>query len=403
MDPALPNIRHLYALHEVGQCKRINQAATRVHMSQPAVTQAVAKVERAFGEQMFDRRPDGLFPTDAGTLILKRVSRALTLLKEGERLARRKIGGVGRAGFHRLTTGTQLRALTAVAKTGNFSHAAQHLKISQPAVHRAARELERLADFPFYEPLRKGVGLSPAAEIFAQHVRLAVSEYRQAHYEISAFQGHDSTRIVVGSLPLARTSIVPQAIDQLLSEAKGTLQIQCESAPFDALLRDLRFGDVDVMVGALRDPPPAEDVVQECLFSDRLFVVAAHDHPLVGRKGISLEDTLEYPWIAPPKSTPSGTYLFESLRIPQLPDTPVRIVASSMVLIRGLMQRGQYVTVMSERQIEVERKSGFIAPLDIDLADSARDIGLTYRSGWTPTQTQARFLDLLRNAARNCD
>jgi LysR family transcriptional regulator of gallate degradation len=400
LEPVLPNIRHLYALNEVAACHRINLAAERVHLSQPAVTQAVAKLEEEVREELFDRRPEGMFPTEAGKLFLRRVNRVLALLRDGERQARRKASSQGRRDFHRLATTTQLRALIAVAQTGNFSHAARRIGVSQPAVHRAARELERLSGLEFFEPVRRGVQLTPAADAFAHSVRLAGAEFLQGRYEISAYQGRDSTRIAVGSLPLSRTSILPAAIDRLLATSSGHLQIQCVDAPYETLLKSLRFGELDAMIGALRDPVPAEDVVQEAVFDDRLHVVAAADHPLAGRGGLTLEDTLAYPWIAPPKTTPSGTYLFERLKIPQLPNTPVRIVASSLVIARGLMMRGNYVTILSRRQIEVELDRGILVLLPIDLGDSSRSIGLTYRAGWEPTPTQSRFLELLRDEGR---
>lgn len=402
MKFVFPNVRHLYAVQEVAAYHRINRAADRVHLSQPAVTQAVAKLEQALSAPLFDRRPEGMFATDAGELFLARVGRTLALLKEGERLARKKAsrpGAPGRRDFHRLTTAVQLRALTAVAQTGNFSHAARQLGVSQPAVHRAAKDLERLSGLTFFEPVRRGVVLTPAAEAFAHHVRLANAEIRQGYYEVSEFLGRDSTRIAIGALPLSRTAILPAAIDQLLRETNGRLQLQCVDGVYGTLLRDLRFGDLDFLIGALRDPVPADDVVQEPLFDDALSVVAARGHPLAGKTGLTLQDTLAYPWIAPPLATPSGTYLFESLRIPQLPDTPVRIVASSLVLVRGLMMRGDYVTIMSRKQIEVEQAYGFLAPLPIDLSDSIRPIGLTYRANWRPTPTQSRFLDMIRAQA----
>ncbi|MCB1409796.1 MAG: LysR family transcriptional regulator, partial [Rhodobacteraceae bacterium] len=91
-----------------------------------------------------------------------------------------------------------------------------------------------------------------------------------------------------------------------------------------------------------------------------------------------------------------GSYLFETLRIDQQPRTPVRVVASSLVFLRGLLAQGDYVSIISRHQIETEIRDGHIAPLDIALTGGTRHIGLTYRSSWRPTATQARFLDLLR-------
>ncbi|MBZ0214965.1 MAG: LysR family transcriptional regulator, partial [Fimbriimonadaceae bacterium] len=54
MDRPFPNLRHLRAFREVAACRSISQASRRVHLSQPAITQAIAKLEDALGLALFD-------------------------------------------------------------------------------------------------------------------------------------------------------------------------------------------------------------------------------------------------------------------------------------------------------------------------------------------------------------
>ncbi len=404
METAFPNIRHLIAFREVAATRRITLAAEVVHLSRPAITQAIAKLERENGAPMFERRPDGMHLTEIGAIFARRVERVIEHLKAGAQLALKRApraqAPAGRRDFHKLATPVQLQALVAVSRAGSFSQAARELGATQPAVHRAARELENLAGAAFFAPAPRGVALTPSAEAFARSVRLAAAELRQSRYEIGAALGRDATRITIGSLPLSRASILPAAIDTLLAASGPGLQIRCVDGLYGALLRDLRFGDIDFLIGALRDPPPADDVEQEPLFEDRLAVVARVGHPLAAKSGLSLRDTLAYPWIAPPKDTPTGAYLFENLHIQEMAETPVRIVSSSLVLVRGLMLRRDYVTIMSENQFELERAQGVLAPLPIALPGAERPIGLTTRAGWRPTPTQSRLLDLIRGYCR---
>lgn len=197
---------------------------------------------------------------------------------------------------------------------------------SQPFTggHRAAKDLKKLLGLTFFEPVRPGVALPPAAEDFAHFIRLAIAEIRQGSFEVSAFLGQDSTRIVVGAKPLSRAAIQPAASDQLVGGAEVKTQIQSVDGAYSTLLRDLRFGETDFLIGALRDPAHAEDVVQEVLFDDALLVVAAQDHPLANSGSVKLNDTLLHPWIAPPKATPWGSYLHEIPGIQQLPNSSVR-------------------------------------------------------------------------------
>jgi LysR family transcriptional regulator of gallate degradation len=403
MEPTaeFPNIRHLLAFREVAEQKGVSAAAARVHLSQPAVTQAIAQLEKKLDLRLFDRRPEGMFVSRQGQIFLSRVQRILAHLEYGAAQAVRASGPIKpkpKLDFHKNVSASQLRALVAIWETGNFSMAARRIGISQPSVHRAGRSLEKLAGLPFYIVNRNGLELTPAAELFVREVKLAAAELRQGYDEIAQSKGRDSTKIAVGSMPLSRTSILPMAIDGLLDYNHG-VQVRNVDGPYDELLKGLRYGDLDVLIGALRNPVPADDIVQEKLFDDPLAIVAGPHHPLAVQQKVTLSEALNYPWIAPPRSTPTGSYLFHTLEIDKLVKTPIRIVSSSLVLVRGLLSQGNYLTILSLHQMAVEQAQGLMVPLSIDLPNSTRPIGLTMRKSWNPTPTQSRFLELIRSAA----
>ncbi|MEC3861227.1 LysR family transcriptional regulator [Mesobacterium sp. TK19101] len=392
-----PNLRHMRVFQEAVLSGSVSEAAARCHLSQPAATQAIRKLESELGTTLLVRRMRRFAPTPTGALFVRRVSTALEHLAQGARNATR--GGKGRAGFDRLLTAAQLRALIAIAATGSFTIAARSLDLSQPTIHRAARGLEDLCALPLFRATPSGVELTPAAQTFTQSAKLAQAEIRQGIEEIAAELGDTRSTFRLGSLPLARSTIVPRATHALITANAG-VQVRVIDGRYTELLRSLREGDLDCLIGALRDPAPAEDVTQEPLFRDALVVVAHPSHPLVGRHGLTLEDTLSFPWVAPPRETPAGQYLFDTLRIQDLPETPVRVVSSSLVMLRGMLAEGPYISLISRHQIAIEAAAGNFAALDIALEGSARPIGLTYRTGWRPTRMQQRYLDLLRQASR---
>jgi DNA-binding transcriptional LysR family regulator len=62
-DPFDLNLRHLRALLSIAEKGSITAAADSVSLSQPALTQGLAKLERQFGYTMFERRSGGMVPT----------------------------------------------------------------------------------------------------------------------------------------------------------------------------------------------------------------------------------------------------------------------------------------------------------------------------------------------------
>ena len=403
MTTDFPNIRHMRVLAEAVRAGSVSVAAGRCHLSQPAATQAIAGLEKDLGTQLLIRRTRELTPTPEGAAFARRVGAALAHLERGAREALKSGRGEGgatarNAGFDRLVTAAQLRALISIANAGSFTVAARDIGVSQPTIHRTARNLEALSGLTFFTATAVGVELTAAAQAFVLGAKLAQAEIRQGIEEIGRALGTQAGTFSIGSLPLARTSIVPRAVDAMVRRS-GRMQIRVVDGRFPQLLRSLREGELDCIIGALRDPVPAEDVVQEPLFDDPLALVAHPSHPLFDLPAPTVEDTLRFPWVAPPRETPAGGYLYETLRLQDRNITPVRVVSSSLVFLRGLLAQGPYVTIISRHQISVEEASGHLKPLPIPLQNNARGIGLTYRADWRPTVAQAEFMDLLRRAA----
>jgi len=373
MQSDFPNIRHMRVFLETARSGSVSIAAARCHLSQPAATQAIKQLEADFGTPLLARRRKQAALTTCGALFAQRAANAMRHLKEGASAALREAGSKSRtrSTFEMSVTAAQLRNLIAIANAGSFTVAARALGLSQPTIHRTARSLEAVAGIPFFTARASGVRLTPAAEAFAKGVKLAQTEIQQSVEEISHELGKEAGSFVLGSLPLARTTIVPQAIH--------------------AMVR---------LIGALRDPSPAEDIIQEPLFDDALAIVAHPTHPLATKGNLKLEETLSYPWIAPPKETPAGQYLFDTLHIEQRPETPVRAVSSSMAVLRGVLAQGPYISIVSRHQIKTDEELGVIQALNVPLEGHIREIGLTYRREWKATQTQELFIDYLRQFAK---
>lgn len=68
----------LLAIREQGTLTRVAQALST---SQPAVTQALAELEGLFGGALFNRTPQGMLPTELGTLVLSRCQTMLADLQ----------------------------------------------------------------------------------------------------------------------------------------------------------------------------------------------------------------------------------------------------------------------------------------------------------------------------------
>jgi LysR family transcriptional regulator, regulator for genes of the gallate degradation pathway len=386
------NLRHLRALVSVVALRSLNQAAEVAGLSQPALTQGMAKLERQIGVRLFERHAGGVTPTAAGHALAQRVERAFAALAAGVR----RLGRTGARGFSRpehLMTSTQLEAFLHFADAQSFAGAAAASGITQPGIHRAVRELQQISGAVLAERRGRSMVLTAAGRAMARGTRLAAGEIAAGIAEAQG-EADPTGRIAIGVMPLSRALVVPRAIANFLPEYPGTVIDVVEGA-WRELIDPLLDGVLDLAIGALRDDPPT-GVDQMPLFTDQLAVFARKGHPLAGRR-VSLDDLRSQAWIVGPVGTPLRAH-WQALFDGNAPPVPVE--CGSVMVIRGAVMQSDLLTLLSPDQIAVEIAAQMLVRIDVDLPGCVRTIGLTTRSGWRPTQAQTRLVALIEQASR---
>jgi LysR family transcriptional regulator of gallate degradation len=392
------NLRHLHTFREVARLGSVSAAARAVHISQPAVTQAITRLERFFGSPLLLRRNTGVALTPAGEICLARIERSMSQLRDALGEATRG-AAVPAQDAGRLVRAGQLDALGAVVEHGNFSIAARARGISQPSIHRAARELEKLLGVPLFEKTSFGITPTRDAENLARRARLAFAEIEQARAEVHALNGADSGRTVIGALPLARSYLLPAALLEFtqLHPRHGVTIIE---GTYEHLLSGLRSGESDVLIGALRDPAPAADVVQEHLFDDPLAIVCRAGHPLTRLRRISTAGLRRFQWIAPRTGSPLRVHFDALMASAELRLQSPPLECNSLAAARAFLLESDRIMLMSAHQIHYEMQAGVLVALPHPAGTVVRPIGLTLRREWRPTPNQQTLLQILRHRAR---
>ncbi|MBE3638537.1 LysR family transcriptional regulator [Mangrovicoccus algicola] len=388
------NLRHLRLFLAVADLASVTRASDLYNISQPAVTQALGKLESQAGGALFTRTRQGFFLTGRGEALAGRASRAF------ERLDREMAAISPR--LQLTATAAQLSALIATVATENFTLAARRLGLSQPTVHRAVSQLEQEAEAPLFQRSAHGLIATRPCQDLARAAQLAFAELAQAEADLAEFDGREAGGIVIGSLPLARSVLLPQALARF-RQRRATLPVRVIDGLYDELLAGLRRGEIDVMIGALRNPAPIGDVVQEPLFEDGLAFVAAPGHPLARRARLRPADLGDRAWVVPRAGTPAREGFERFFGAAGQPLPPSILEAGSILLMRELLLRGDFLGCISAHQAAAEISRGLLDRLDIEENLPGRPIGLTFREGWIPTAAQAEMLDLLRQGVADLD
>lgn len=396
---SFPSFRQLLVFETVARTENVSRAAAAVHVSQPAVTQAIARLEHEVGAPLFRRRNTGCYMTEAGEILQRRTARLFGQLDQA--LAELGIG-IPRPSelrsVERKLSRPQMRALLAIAENGSFAAAARALAMSEPSIHRAARELERVLRRPLFHRTAHGLtATKPAAEL-ARRIRLAVQELERAVEEIEASRGRNRGRIGLGLLPLAGAFFVARALKDL-SEAYPDTRIEVIDGSFDFLIERLRSGVIDFIIGPVRGLDPSLGVVETVLFDDPYALVVRRRHPLTRKRQISRQDLLAYDWVVPPPDTPRRVVydaLFSGLQ--RMPRSTLQ--TSSPNLTRAILTETDCITLLSRHDSRAEQEMGLLTVLPFAVPHPARQVQVTTRADWLPTAVQMRFLQALHDQAR---
>lgn len=376
------------------ECGALSQAAQQIHLTQSALTQGINKLEYQLQCCLFERSHAGMQVTDIGHAFLHRVKRAFAHLEDfsGILFAHDKLQ---RSAFIRAISSRQLRALIHIVQLQSYTAAAQFLGLSQPTLHKTIKELEQLCQQSLLSRSPTGVEPGWRAKQLRRYGSLFFAELQQGIDEIREVNGQMNGSLRVGSLPLARTEIVPLAVLKLNDEFPDA-SISIIDGPYGEQYHSLLHGQLDMIVGALRPLHTQQDTQQIHLFDDQLSIVVRADHPLASRQTISAAELQQLEWVAPAKSTPARNVFSQIFSRRGLTPPSHVIECSSLVAVRGILLNSQRAALLPARQVEVEVRAGLLAVCPMALTGTDRVIGLTLRKSWRPTKMQSRFLEILQ-------
>lgn len=370
-----PNIRHFAALAATVRHGSLSRAARAVNLSQPALTQAITGLETNLGATLFDRGPAGMAPTEAALLLAPRAEAAIAHI-----------------GSPRVT-GTQLRAFLAVVRAGSYAAAAEATGISPASLHRAVADLSVALGQRLLDRRGRGLTLTSAGEKRARGFGLAMAELRAGLSEVAALQGKAGARIAVGAMPLSRARWLPETIVRFTA-AHPQVAISVHEGSHAELVGPLRDGEIDMLLGALREDSLVEDLVQETCFEDCPMVVMRADHPVLTASN-PVRAMLEHPWILPGINTPLRRFWEAMVRGIGEAVPPVQVECGSVIMVRQFLLTSDALTLLSPDQVNLELSTGVLAAM-APPASVRRTIGIASRVGWRPTAAQAAFLATLR-------
>ncbi|MBQ1001131.1 LysR family transcriptional regulator [Streptomyces sp. RK62] len=210
----------------------------------------------------------------------------------------------------------RLRTLDALARHGSVSGAAEGLHITTSAVSQQMSKLEREVGQRLLAKNGRGVRLTDAGRLLADHAARILSQVELAQSDLEAQRGQVVGELRLVAFPTALRGLFPAALSALRAEHPALRVHSRELEPEGGVAAVVR-GDADlaVVLDWYNKPlPMPEGLAKASILKDRVEIAMPEGHPLAGRTEVTMEDFADDEWVAWPEGEFCHDWLLYTLR-----------------------------------------------------------------------------------------
>ncbi|WP_330295248.1 LysR family transcriptional regulator [Streptomyces sp. NBC_00503] len=194
----------------------------------------------------------------------------------------------------------RLRTLDALARHGSVSGAADGLHVTTSAVSQQMAKLEREVGQPLLAKSGRGVRLTDAGRLLADHAARIISQVELAQADVEARRGRAVGELRIGAFPTAMRGLLPPVLAALRVDHPELRPRVREQEPGEGMAAVVR-GDLDLALAIdwhnKRMPVPGE-LTRMHLLDDSVDIAVPAGHPLADRAEVSLAEFREDDWIS---------------------------------------------------------------------------------------------------------
>jgi len=287
-----------------------------------------------------------------------------------------------------------LRTFLAVKKHRNYTRAGEELFLSQPAVSRQVRQLERELGVRLFEQIGKSLHLTEAGQTLALEAGKILGALERTAEAVKAHRSAEDGRLRIGGSTTPGFYLLPNLLGRFHARyprvdlhytVENSLRIE------QMILRNsLDLGFVGAHLAH-------DDLHMEPLVDDEIVCFAALSHPLAGRRRIAPRSLAEETWILREKGSATRR-LFESWLAKTDAAVGRTIELRSPEAIKALVAAGVGFSFMSVLAIKEELRRKQLKRLPVTGLQLHRPIYLVRHTDKHTSPVMETFLAIVRNA-----
>jgi LysR family hydrogen peroxide-inducible transcriptional activator len=181
----------------------------------------------------------------------------------------------------------QLRYVVAVARTRNFSRAAEQCHVAQPSLSQQIQKLEDELGERLFDRMKREVKLTSHGEVFLRRAIRILEEVDAAKREAADAQDLLRGTLTIGVLPTIAPYLLPAALAEFTKKFHG-VEIIVHEDTTTRLLKLAHGYEIDFAL--VSQPIQDERLEVRQLFTEELLLALPPGHPLARKRSVTVAD-----------------------------------------------------------------------------------------------------------------
>ena len=260
----------------------------------------------------------------------------------------------------------RLQVFHTVARLLSFTKAAESLHMTQPAVTFQVRQLEEYFNTRLFDRTHNRISLTDAGKRVYEYADQIFELYAKMDNAVRDMTGEISGVLIIG----ASTTIAEYMLPSLLGDFKKKypdVNVHLKVSNSDGIVSMVENNDIDL--GVVEAPVLNKNLVVENCRNDALVAIVPPQHELSNQQQVKLKDLLEYDYITREEGSGTREVIEEYLTSAGLKPSNVHVAMElgSPEAIKGAVEAGMGVSIVSEVTIHKELELGTLVALELEL------------------------------------
>lgn len=287
----------------------------------------------------------------------------------------------------------QLQVFEAIFRLGSFTRAAEELFLTQPTVSMQIKKLTDAMGLPLFEHVGRNVKPTDAGRVLYDACRNIFETLANLEMKIADLKGMKRGRLRMAVVTTAKY-LAPEILGEFSKLYPG-IELALKVTNREKIISRMNANEDDFYI--MGQAPQGEIEVETHSFAPNpLVVMAPRNHPLVGKKNISMEDIAKEPFIIREPGSGVRDVTFKSFDEKGCRPN-IRMELGSNEAIKHAIAAGLGLSILSLHTLSLEGPDGPVAILDVEEFPIMRTWFIVYPKGKELSLVAQTFLEFTIN------